>query len=101
MIEVISNRLMEMEVEGLTGAGYGERSGDASEPAQWLSRAGVGDARHPETQEGQHIATVPHLRALQLMTILLGALRCLPRRSRRRKAGLRSCSQGLYFGMAG
>jgi len=26
MIEVISNRLMEMEVEGLTGAAHGERS---------------------------------------------------------------------------
>ena len=26
MIEVISNRLMQMEVEGLTGAGHGERS---------------------------------------------------------------------------
>ena len=31
---------MELEVEGLTGAAHGERLGDASEPAQWLSRAG-------------------------------------------------------------
>jgi hypothetical protein len=35
---------MELEVEGLTGAAYGEKS-QVPDPAQWLSRAELGDPR--------------------------------------------------------
>ena len=51
MIEVISNRLMQMEVEGLTGAGHGERSATASamihrSPARALRRHDHGPSHH-------------------------------------------------------
>lgn len=49
MIEVISNRLMQMEVEGLTGAAHGERSAarinqrNGYRERQWETRAGTID----------------------------------------------------------
>jgi hypothetical protein len=39
MIEVISNRLMEMEVEGLTGAALGERSASRTNSATAIANA--------------------------------------------------------------
>ena len=59
MIAFIAERLMELEVEGLTGAAHGEQFADAHQPAQRLSRAGLGDARRhraagdPQAPEGQ------------------------------------------------
>jgi hypothetical protein len=53
MIGFAAQRLMELEVEGLTGAAYGEKTPNVS-PAQRLSRSNLGDtgrhrrAAHPE-----------------------------------------------------
>src|SRR5262245_33095022 len=58
MIEVISNRLMEMEVEGLTGAAHGERSVTrvnqriGYRERAWETRVGTIDLAIPK-QEGQ------------------------------------------------
>ena len=60
MIEVISNRLMEMEVEGLTGAAHGERSvtrvnqrnGYRERP--WETRVGTVDLAIPKLREGSY-----------------------------------------------
>ena len=58
MIGFAAQRLMELEVGGLTGAGYGEKS---SEPiAQrngyrdrtWETRAGAVELRNPQTAQG-------------------------------------------------
>jgi len=59
MIAFVTGRMMEMEVESLTGAAHGERSADRVNQPQWLSHARLGDARRddtdcdPEAQEGQ------------------------------------------------
>ena len=37
MIGFVAQRLMELEVEGMTGAGYGERNPDKGQSAQRLS----------------------------------------------------------------
>ena len=58
MIGFAAERLMELEVQGLTGAGYGERSAGPPDPAQRVPREGLGDPRrdrgaaHPQAQEG-------------------------------------------------
>jgi transposase-like protein len=60
MIEVISNRLMEMEVEGLTGAGRGERSATRTIhrngylERQWETRAGTVDLAIPKLRKGSY-----------------------------------------------
>ena len=57
MIGFAAQRLMELEVEGLTGAAYGEKNPDASCPAQRLPRPDLGDTRrhgrtaHPEATQ--------------------------------------------------
>jgi hypothetical protein len=38
-----AEQLMEMEVAGLTGADYGERSAERFRPPQWLSVARLGE----------------------------------------------------------
>src|SRR5262249_19384492 len=58
MIEVISNRLMEMEVEGLTGAAHGERSATRTNQRNgyreraWETRGGTGDLALPKLRTG-------------------------------------------------
>jgi transposase-like protein len=60
MIEVISNRLMEMEVEGLTGAAHGERSATRTNhrngylERQWETRAGTVDLAIPKLRKGSY-----------------------------------------------
>jgi hypothetical protein len=64
MIGFTAERLMELEVEGLTGAAHGERSADRINQ-QRLSRPGMGDARgHSQTA---------HPQAAQLLSGLPGA----------------------------
>ena len=59
MIGFTAERLMALEVEGLTGAGHGERSAGSYHPPQRLPRPVLGDAgRHgraedPEAEEGE------------------------------------------------
>jgi hypothetical protein len=43
MIAFIAGRMMELEVEGLTGAGHGERSPTRINPAQRLPRTHLGE----------------------------------------------------------
>ena len=45
MIGLTAERLMELEVLGLTGAGHGERIAGTDQPAQRLPRPGLGDPR--------------------------------------------------------
>ena len=65
MMVYVANRMMDLEVESLTGAAHGERSPDATQPSQRLSRAGLGDARRhgrpgdPQAQEGQLLPGLP------------------------------------------
>src|SRR5437667_4402026 len=66
MIGVAAQRLMELEVEGLTGAGYGEKSRERlPRSAQRLSRARLGDpcrnggAAHPQAAQGELLPGLP------------------------------------------
>jgi len=60
MIEVISNRLMEMEVEGLTGAAHGERSvtrvnqRNGYRERAWETRVGTIDLAIPKLRKGSY-----------------------------------------------
>jgi hypothetical protein len=45
MIGFAARRLMELEVEGLTGAAYGEKTPERLGPAQRLSRSNLGNTR--------------------------------------------------------
>jgi putative transposase len=60
MIEVISNRLMQMEVEGLTGAGHGERSASRTNQRNgyrertWETRVGTVDLAIPKLRKGSY-----------------------------------------------
>jgi putative transposase len=60
MIEVISNRLMEMEVEGLTGAAHGERSvtrvnqRNGYRERAWETRVGTVDLAIPKLRKGSY-----------------------------------------------
>ena len=60
MIEVISNRLMEMEVEGLTGAAHGERSPSRTNQRNgyreraWETRVGTVDLAIPKLRKGSY-----------------------------------------------
>ena len=60
MIEVISNRLMQMEVEGLTGAAYGERSAsrinqrNGYRERAWDTRVGTVDLAIPKLRKGSY-----------------------------------------------
>ena len=60
MIEVISNRLMQMEVEGLTGAGHGERSAsrvnqrNGYRERTWETRVGTVDLAIPKLRKGSY-----------------------------------------------
>jgi transposase-like protein len=56
MIEVISNRLMQMEVESLTGAAHGERS------MNYINQRNSYRARHWETRVGTVKLSIPKLR---------------------------------------
>ena len=60
MIEVISNRLMEMDVEGLTGAARGERSAARTNQRNgyreraWETRVGTVDLAIPKLRKGSY-----------------------------------------------
>jgi transposase-like protein len=60
MIEVISDRLMEMEVEGLTGAAHGERSAtrvnqrNGYRERAWETRVGTVDLAIPKLRKGSY-----------------------------------------------
>ena len=65
MIGFAAQRLMELETEGLCGAGHGERSDGPAQPAQRLSRPRLGDPRrhrraaHPQAAPGQLLPGLP------------------------------------------
>ena len=65
MIGFTAERLMALEVEGLTGAGHGERSADRITHRKRLPRPVLGDAgRHgraedPEAEEGKLLPGLP------------------------------------------
>src|SRR5262245_32999208 len=60
MIEVISNRLMQMEVESLTGAAHGERSATRTNQRNgyrdrtWETRVGTVDLAIPKLRKGSY-----------------------------------------------
>ena len=65
MIGFAAQRLMELEIEALCGAGHGERSAEPHQPAQRLPRPRLGDPRrhrraaHPEAAQGQLLPGLP------------------------------------------
>ena len=65
MIGFTAERLMALEVEGLTGAAHGERTPDRLTPPQRLPRAELGDpgrhgrAEDPEAEEGELLPRLP------------------------------------------
>src|ERR1051325_6918965 len=60
MIGFTAQRLMELEVEGLTGAGYGEKSAErlvqrnGSRDRDWETRAGTVELRIPKLRKGSY-----------------------------------------------
>ena len=60
MIAFAAQRLMDLEVEGLTGAGHGERSPDrlnyrnGYRPRDWETRAGTVELRIPKLRKGSY-----------------------------------------------
>ena len=60
MVEFAARRLMELEVESLTGAGHGERSPDrinhrnGYRERDWQTRAGTVELRIPKLREGSY-----------------------------------------------
>ena len=60
MVEFAAQRLMELEVEGLTGAGHGERSADrinhrnGYRDRDWETRAGTVELRIPKLRKGSY-----------------------------------------------
>ncbi len=60
MIAFITSQLMEMEVDGLTGAGHGERSNERTNQRngyrdrKWQTRAGTVDVRIPKLRKGSY-----------------------------------------------
>ena len=60
MIEFVTERLMALEVEGLCGAGHGERSPDRTNlrngfrERSWETRAGTVDLRIPKLRKGSY-----------------------------------------------
>jgi hypothetical protein len=65
MIGFAAERLMELEVEGLTGAGYGERSPDrlaqrnGYRDRNWETRAGTVELRIPKLRKGSYFPGFP------------------------------------------
>jgi putative transposase len=60
MIGFAAQRLMELEVEGLTGAGYGEKSSErfvqrnGYRDRDWETRAGTVELRIPKLRKGSY-----------------------------------------------
>ena len=65
MIGFTAERLMALEVEGLTGAAHGERSADrithrnGYRDGSWETRAGTGRVEDPEAEEGELLPRLP------------------------------------------
>ena len=65
MIGFTAERLMALEVEGLTGAAHGERSADrithrnGYRDRSWETRAGTVEAEDPEAEEGKLLPGLP------------------------------------------
>ena len=70
MIGFAAQRLMELEVGGLTGAGYGEKSGDrlaqrnGYRECDWEARAGTVELRIPKLRRGSYFPGFPEPRRL-------------------------------------
>ena len=68
MIGFAAERLMELEVQGLTGAGYGERAPgrlaqrNGYRERDWATRAGVVALRIPKLRQGSYFPGLPHTR---------------------------------------
>jgi transposase-like protein len=65
MIGFTAQRLMELEVEGLTGAGHGERSPDrityrnGYRDRVWETRAGTVELKIPKIRKGAYFPGLP------------------------------------------
>ena len=65
MIGFTAERLMALEVEGLTGAAHGERSADrithrnGYRDRSWETRAGTVELKSPEAEEGELLPGLP------------------------------------------
>ena len=61
LIGFVANRMMDMEVEGLTGAAYGERSlarvnqRNGYRERSWETRAGTVELRIPKLRKGSYL----------------------------------------------
>ena len=69
MIGFAAERLMELEVQGLSGASYGERAPDrlaqrnGYRDRDWATRVGTVELRIPQAQEGQLFPRLPRAAA--------------------------------------